>query len=200
MFCVENNKDPHKLLKIKKCRGQSFSWLLSNSQLEEAYDMLALCTSSYWLLLSNQDKKLTPALAQTIHMFPWVCTSSLVRAPELWSRKFKGGIGSLFDPVLTLWGGGHIGSSRMEQSYCTSGVFRQRVTLRNHSNYQLTPRRRSIIAYGKRENTRCDKCVAVCMTWFIFLAAPFYAFQTFPGKAQLFSRLFFFSLRFKCCD
>ena len=29
-------------------------------------------------------------------------------------RKFKWGIGSLFDPVLTLWGGGHIGSSRME--------------------------------------------------------------------------------------
>ena len=38
-------------------------------------------------------------------------------------RKFKVGIGSLFDPVLTLWGGGHIGSSRMEQSYCTSGFF-----------------------------------------------------------------------------
>ena len=55
------------------------------------------------------------------------------------SRKFKRGIGSLFDPVLTLWGGGHIGSSRMEQSYCTSGFFRQRVTARNHSNYQPTP-------------------------------------------------------------
>ena len=54
-------------------------------------------------------------------------------------RKFKRGIGSLFDPVLTLWGGGHIGSSRMEQSYCTSGFFRQRVTARNHSNYQPTP-------------------------------------------------------------
>ena len=97
--------------------------------------------------------------------------------------------------MLTLWGGGHIGSSRMEQSYCTSGFFRQRVTTRNHSNYQPTPRRRSIIAYGKRENARCDKCVAVCVICFIFLAAPFYAFQTFPGKhgkAQLFSRFFFF--------
>ena len=105
-------------------------------------------------------------------------------------RKFKRGIGSLFDPVLTLLGGGHIGSSRMEQSYCTSGFFRQRVTARNHSNYQPTPRRRSIIAYGKRENARRDKCVTVCVICFIFLAAPFYAFQTFPGKhgkSQLFS-------------
>ena len=96
--------------------------------------------------------------------------------------------------MLTLLGGGHIGSSRMEQSYCTSGFFRQRVTARNHSNYQPTPRRRSIIAYGKRENARRDKCVAVCVICFIFLAAPFYAFQTFPGKhgkAQLFSRFFF---------
>ena len=117
------------------------------------------------------------------------------------ARKFKRGIGSLFDPVLTLLGGGHIGSSRMEQSYCTSGFFRQRVTARNHSNYQPTPRRRSIIAYGKRENARRDKCVAVCVICFIFLAAPFYAFQTFPGKhgkAQIFSR--FFPLRYKCCD
>ena len=72
-------------------------------------------------------------------------------------RKFKRGIGSLFDPVLTLWGGGHIGSSRMEQSYCTSGFFRQRVTARNHSNYQPRPKRRSIIAYGKRENARHNK-------------------------------------------
>ena len=104
---------------------------------------------------------------------------NVVRKP----RKFKGGIGSLFDPVLTLWGGGHIGSSRMEQSYCTSGFFRQRVTARNHSNYQPTPRRRSIIAYGKRENARRDKCVAVCVICFISLPAPFYAFQTFPGKA-----------------
>ena len=118
-------------------------------------------------------------------------------------RKFKGGIGSLFDPVLTLWGGGHIGSSRMEQSYSTSGFFRQRVTARNHSNYQPTPRRRSIIAYGKCENAGHDKCVAVCVICFYFLAAPFYAFQTFPGKAQLFPCFFFFfffPLRFKCCD
>ena len=115
-----------------------------------------------------------------------------------YSRKFKGGIGSLFDPVLTLWGGGHIGSSRMEQSYCTSGYFRQCVTARNHSNYQPTPRRRSITAYGKCENARCHKCVPVCVICFIFLAALFYAFQTFPGKAQLFSR--FFPLCFKCCD
>ena len=107
---------------------------------------------------------------------------------QLKPRKFKGGIGSLFDPVLTLWGGHHIGSSRMEQSYCTSGFFRQRVTTSNHSNYQPTPRCRSIIAYGKRENARRDKCIAVCVICFIFLAAPFYAFQTFPGKAQLFSR------------
>ena len=100
----------------------------------------------------------------------------------------KGESGLFFDPVLTLWGGGHIGSSRMEQSYCTSGFFRQRVTARNHSNYQPMPRRRSIIAYGKRENARRDKCVAVCVMCFISLAAPFYAFQTFPGKAQLFIR------------
>ena len=100
------------------------------------------------------------------------------------ARKFKGGIGSLFDPVLTLWGGGHIGSSRMEQTYCTSGFFRQRVTARDHSNYQPTPKSRSIVAYGKRENARRDKCVAACVTCFIFLAVPFYAFQTFPGKAQ----------------
>ena len=72
-------------------------------------------------------------------------------------RKFKGGIGSLFDPVLTLWGGSHIGSSRMEQSYCTSGFFRQRVIAHNHSNYQPRPKRRSIIAYGKRENPRRNK-------------------------------------------
>ena len=110
----------------------------------------------------------------------------------------KGGIGSRFDPVLTLWGGGHIGSSRMEQSYCTSGFFRQCVTARNHSNYQPTPRRRSITAYGKRENARRDKCVAVCVICFIFLAALFYAFQTFPGKAQLFSR-FFLLLFFVFC-
>ena len=79
-----------------------------------------------------------------------VCTLALI------PRKFKRGIGSLFDPVLTLWGGGHIGSSRMEQSYCT-GFFRQRVTARNHSNYQPRPKRRSIIAYGKRENARHNK-------------------------------------------
>ena len=78
----------------------------------------------------------------------------------------------------------------MEQSYCTSGFFRQRVNARNHSNYQPTPKRRSIIAYGKRENARRDKCV-IC---FIFLAAPFYAFQTFPGKAQLFPFFFPFVL------
>ena len=48
-----------------------------------------------------------------------------------------------------------------------------------------------IIVYGKRENARRDKCVAVCVICFIFLAAPFYTFQTFPGKAQLFSRCFF---------
>ena len=120
-------------------------------------------------------------------------TALAVRPDVVNPRKFKGGIWSLFDPVLTLWGGGHIGSSRMEQSYCTSGFFRECVTARNHSNYQPTPRRRSIIAYGKRENARRDKCVAVCVICFIFLAAPFYAFQTFPGKhgkAQLFSRFF----------
>ena len=105
-------------------------------------------------------------------------------------RKFKGGIGSLFDPVLTLWGGGHIGSSRMEQSYCTSGFFRQHITACNHSNYQPTPKRWSIIAYGKRKNARRNKCVAVGVICFIFLAAPFYALQTFPGKAQLFSHFF----------
>ena len=102
--------------------------------------------------------------------------------------------------MLTLWGGGHIGSSRMEQSYCTSGFFRQRVTARNHSNYQPTPRRRSIIAYGKRENARSDKCVAVCVICFIFfLAAPFYASRVsmvrhsyFPVSPP--------PLRYKCCD
>ena len=83
------------------------------------------------------------------------------------TRKFKRGIGSLFDPVLTLWGGGHIGSSRMEQSYCTSGFFRQRVNARNHSNYQPTPKHRRIIAYGKRKNARRDECVAVCVICFI---------------------------------
>ena len=82
-------------------------------------------------------------------------------------RKFKRGIGSLFDPVLTLWGGGHIGSSRMEQSYCTSGFFRQRVNARNHRNYQPTPKHRIIIAYGKRKNARRDECVAVCVICFI---------------------------------
>ena len=99
--------------------------------------------------------------------------------------------------MLTLWGGGHIGSSRMEQSYCTSGFFRQRVNARNHSNYQPTPKRRSIIAYGNRENARHYKCVAVCVICLIFLAPPFYAFQTFPGRAQLFSRCCCCFLRFK---
>ena len=97
-------------------------------------------------------------------------------------RKFKRGIGSLFDPVLTLLGGGHIGSSRMEQSYCTSGFFRQRVTARNHSNYQPTPRCRSIIAYGKRENARRDKCVAVCVIcFFFFFSCSVLRFPNFPG-------------------
>ena len=76
----------------------------------------------------------------------------------------------------------------MEQSYCTSGFFRQRVNARNYSNYQPTPKRLSITAYGKRENAR--RSVRDVL---FFLAAPFYAFQTFPGKAQLF-------LRFECCD
>ena len=93
-------------------------------------------------------------------------------------RKFKRGIGSLFDPVLTLWGGGHIGSSRMEQSYCTSGFFRQRVNARNHSNYQPTPKRRSIIAYGKREYARRDKCVI----YFIFSSCSVLRFPNFPEK------------------
>ena len=117
-------------------------------------------------------------------------------------RKFKRGIGSLFDPVLTLWGGGHIGSSRMEQSYCTSGFFRQRVNARNHSNYQPTPKRRSIIAYGKRENARRDKCVTVCVIYVLFfLSAPFYAFQTFRERHSYFPSFFPPPpLRFKCCD
>ena len=114
------------------------------------------------------------------------------------SRKFKRGIGSLFDPVLTLWGGGHIGSSRMEQSYCTSGFFRQRVNARNHSNYQPTPKRRSIIAYGKRENARRDKCVTVCVICFTFFSYSVLRFPTFPGKGTVISPFFF--LRFKCCD
>ena len=80
------------------------------------------------------------------------------------------------------------------QSYCASGFFRQRVTTRNHRNYQPTPNRRSIIAYSKRENAHRDKCVAACVICFIFLAVAFYAFQTFPGKAQLFSRLLFLFL------
>ena len=93
-------------------------------------------------------------------------------------RKFKRGIGSLFDPVLTLWGGGHIGSSRMEQSYCTSGFFRQRVTARNHSNYQPRPKRRSIIAYGKRENARHNKMRRSVR--YVFLAVL--RFPNYPGK------------------
>ena len=97
--------------------------------------------------------------------------------------------------MITLWGSGHIGSSRMEQSYCTSGFFRQRVTGRNHSNYQPTPKRQSIIAYGKRENARRDKCVSACVICFIFLAVSVLR-QTFPGKAQLFSRFFFFFFSF----
>ena len=101
------------------------------------------------------------------------------RSNVLISRKFKRGIGSLFDPVLTLWGGGHIGSSRMEQSYCTSGFFRQRVNARNHSNYQPTPKRRSIIAYGKRENARRDKCV-ICFIF--FFSCSVLRFPNFPGK------------------
>ena len=110
-------------------------------------------------------------------------------------RKFKRGIGSLFDPVLTLWGGGHIGSSRMEQSYCTSGFFRQRVNARNHSNYQPTPERRSIIAYGKRENARRDKCV-IC---FFFFSCSVLRFPNFPGEGTtIISPLF--PPRFKCCD
>ena len=36
----------------------------------------------------------------------------------------------------------------------------------------------------------------MCVICFIFLAAPFYAFQTFPGKAQLFPRFFFFFFPF----
>ena len=95
--------------------------------------------------------------------------------------------------MLTLWGGGHIGSSRMEQSYCTSGFFRQRVTARNHSNHQPRPKRRSIIAYGKRENARHNKMRRSVRYVFFKL---FYAFQTFPGKALLFSRVVFFFIIF----
>ena len=80
----------------------------------------------------------------------------------------------------------------MEQSYCTSGFFRQRVTTRNHSNYQPTPKRRSIIAYSKRENARRDKCVAACVICFIFLAVAFYAFQTFPRKGTAIFPVFVF--------
>ena len=45
-----------------------------------------------------------------------------------------------------------------------------------------------------------EKTHVATSAWYVlfFLAAPFYAFQTFPGKAQLFPPLF--SLRFKCCD
>ena len=117
--------------------------------------------------------------------------------------KFKGGIGSLFDPVLTLWDGGHIGLSRMEQSYCTSGFFRQCVTARNHSNYQPRPKRRSIIAYGKRKNVRRDKVRRsgrICFIFQLFQLDTFYTFQTFPGKAHLFSQFFpLFSVLWLIC-
>ena len=101
-------------------------------------------------------------------------------------RKFKGGIGSLFDPVLTLWGGSHIGSSRMEQSYCTSGFFRQRVNARNHSNYQPRPKRRSIIAYGKRENARRNTVRRSVR--YVFLAVL--RFPNSPGKCTAIFRFF----------
>ena len=116
-----------------------------------------------------------------------------VRKSIVWPRKFKRGIGSLFDPVLTLWFSGHIGSSRMEQSYCTSGFFRQRVNARNHSNYQPTPKRRSISSRMVIAKTHVAASASQCV-WYVlfFLAAPFQAFQTFPGKAQLFSRFFVF--------
>ena len=114
-------------------------------------------------------------------------------------RKFKRGIGSLFHPVLTLWGGGHIGSSRMEQSYCTSGFFRQRVSARNHSNYQPTPKRRSIIVYGKRENARHDKCVAVCVICFIFFSWIVLRFPNFPGNGTAISPPFFLKVLWLTC-
>ena len=101
--------------------------------------------------------------------------------------------------MLTLWGGGHIGLSRMEQSYCTSGFFRQRVTARNYSNYQPTPKHRSIIAYGKHENARRDKCVAVCVIWFIFSAVPFTLSKlSWERHSALFSRFCFLFLFFVC--
>ena len=117
-------------------------------------------------------------------------SSSGINPFHAYPRKFKRGIGSLFDPVLTLWSGGHIGSSRMEQSYCTSGFFRQRVTARNHSNYQPRPKRRSIIAYGKRENARHNKMRrSVCYVFSAVLRFP-----NFPGKgiAINFSRFVLF--------
>ena len=42
------------------------SWLPSKFQLEEVHCMLALCISLNWLLLSNQDKILTPVLAHNL--------------------------------------------------------------------------------------------------------------------------------------
>ena len=87
-----------------------------------------------------------------------------------------------------LWGGGHIGSSRMEQSYCTSGFFRQRVDARNYSNYQPTPKPRSIIAYGKRENARRDKCVTVCVICFIFFSCSVLSW-IHTNNASIFSSL-----------
>ena len=109
-------------------------------------------------------------------------------------RKFKGGIGSLFDPVLTLWGGSHIGSSRMEQSYCTSGFFRQRVIARNHSNYQPRPKRRSIIAYGKRENARRNKVRRSVR--YVFLAVL--RFPNSPGKGTAIFPFFSCFVLFVC--
>ena len=56
-----------------------WSLLCSNSHIEEVHYMLALCTSFNWLLLSNQDKILTPALnSDLLH------TNSCGLAPLCW--------------------------------------------------------------------------------------------------------------------
>ena len=132
----------------------------------------------------------------------WMFKIQVIKIPAWYlscSRKFKRGIRSLFDPVLTLWGGGHIGSSRMEQSYCTSRFFRQRVTASNHSNYQPRPKRRSIIAHGKGENALRNK---VCRSVY-YVFSCFTLSKLSRERHSYFPVFIFFkiiSMVCKCCD
>ena len=103
-----------------------------------------------------------PGVLQRHNLVSWLGIMMSKNDSSPSPRKFKRGIGSLFDPVLTLWGGSHIGSSRMEQSYCTSGFFRQRVIVTTNRGQSAEVSSRMVSA----KTHVATKCVAACVMFF----------------------------------